>query len=191
MARIDPRRAKIHRSYTIAEAAALFGVHRNTVRHWISGGLAVLRQGRLVLILGGDLRSFLERRRATRRRSCGVGRLYCLKCREPQRPAAGTLRVIESGRATANVTGLCDACGTRMFRRVSPANLASKRAVGRPVKPQTRQQFTLAEADAERARLAQEAPSMGWSAPQLRAKQAWVTMRTVGWVAPCTQSAKG
>jgi len=67
----------------------------------------------------------------------------------------------------------------------------SKRAVGRPVKPQTRQQFTLAEADAERARLAQEAPSMGWSAPQLRAKQAWVTMRTVGWVAPCTQSAKG
>jgi hypothetical protein len=67
-----------------------------------------------------------------------------------------------------------------------------KRPSGRPVAKsvaQTHQpQFTAAEAQIERTRLAEEAQSAGWSAPRLRAKQAWITMRTVGWTAPSTQS---
>jgi hypothetical protein len=45
-------------------------------------------------------------------------------------------------------------------------------------------QFAPDEADMERVRLAHEAQSSGWSPAQLRAKQAWVTMRTIGWRAP-------
>jgi hypothetical protein len=35
----NPRRAKIHRNYTVAEIATLYTVHRNTVREWIKHGL--------------------------------------------------------------------------------------------------------------------------------------------------------
>jgi hypothetical protein len=50
-------------------------------------------------------------------------------------------------------------------------------------------QFTSDEAAVERAVLASEARFAGWSPAQLRAKQAWVTMRTIGWTAPSAQKA--
>ena len=39
--RIDPRRIKTHFPYTVEEAANALGVHKNAVRKWIKGGLAV------------------------------------------------------------------------------------------------------------------------------------------------------
>lgn len=125
MARLDPRRAKVHRSYTVAEAARLFNVHRNTVRHWIKGGLPVVRACRTVLILGRDLGPFLAERQARRRRPCAPGQLFCLKCREPRRPREGSIRVVASGGPAANVAALCACCGTRMHRRVGLLKLAA------------------------------------------------------------------
>lgn len=56
-----------------------------------------------------------------------------------------------------------------------------------PESPEGIIQFSLLEARLERARLSSEARKAGWSAATLRAKQAWVTMRTVGWTAPSLQ----
>lgn len=125
MARIDPRRAKTHRSYTVAEAARLFSVHRNTVRHWIERGLPIVRAGRAVLILGRDLRPFLAERQAQRRRTCAPGQLFCLKCREPRSPRTGSIRVLACEGPAANIAALCESCGTRMHRRVRLTNLAA------------------------------------------------------------------
>ena len=36
---VNPRRVKLHRSYTVEEAAMLFKVHKNTVRGWLKSGL--------------------------------------------------------------------------------------------------------------------------------------------------------
>ena len=40
MKRLNPRRVKVHRNYTVEEAAKLFDVHKNTVRGWLKDGLA-------------------------------------------------------------------------------------------------------------------------------------------------------
>lgn len=48
--------------------------------------------------------------------------------------------------------------------------------------------LSLEQAEQARKRLAQHAKSAGWSPARLRAKQAWITMRTVGWTAPSTQT---
>lgn len=122
--RLNPRRAKIHRSFTVAEVAALFGVHRNTVRNWMKSGLPSVRTTGGVLILGRELRAFLERRQAVRRRTCGPGRLYCLKCREPRAPRPGSAVVARLTPTTADVAALCGACGTRMHRRANLEKLA-------------------------------------------------------------------
>ena len=39
MRRLNPRRVKIHRCYTVEEVAKLFGAHKNTVRGWLKAGL--------------------------------------------------------------------------------------------------------------------------------------------------------
>lgn len=119
----DPRRAKIHRSYTVAEAAKLFGVHRNAVRGWIKADLETVRAGRVILILGDALRAFLETRRKARRCKTPPGWLYCFGCRAPRAPAPGMLELIQGPNGTGNVRALCGECATLMHRRVSLARL--------------------------------------------------------------------
>lgn len=119
---LDPRRAKVHYSYTIAEAAKLFGVHRNTVRAWIKAGLETVKAGRVLLILGDALRAFLEKRRRSRRCKTPPGWLYCFRCRAPRQPALGMVELIQARAGSANVRAFCE-CGALMHRRVSLARL--------------------------------------------------------------------
>jgi Helix-turn-helix domain len=70
------RRVKIHRSYTVEEIAGLFGIHKNTVRVWVKTGLPTCDERRPMLILGHDLASFLQARRARRKQPCRPGEIY-------------------------------------------------------------------------------------------------------------------
>ncbi|MEZ5443199.1 MAG: helix-turn-helix domain-containing protein [Lysobacterales bacterium] len=83
----SPHRVKIHRNYTIGEAADLLGKHKNTVREWIRCGLPALTEQRPTLILGSDLRAYLTKRRKSNKQPCRPGELYCLRCRAA--PPAG------------------------------------------------------------------------------------------------------
>lgn len=120
----NPRRAKIHRSYTVAEAAALYAAHRNTIRNWTKKGLATVQAQGITLILGSDLRAYLERAAAKTKQRCGPGQLFCLKCRAPKTPVADLLEITGDNGLTCNVSGPCSACGTRMFRRVALGSLS-------------------------------------------------------------------
>jgi excisionase family DNA binding protein len=122
--RLDPRRAKTHYSYTIAEAASLFAVHRNTVRSWIRDGLETVRIGRDILILGDELRHYLTFKRARRRVRCGPGSMYCLKCRDARTPPEGLVEAVQIACDTVNLRGLCPVCGSLMHRRANLRRLA-------------------------------------------------------------------
>jgi hypothetical protein len=78
-----------------------------------------------------------------------------------------------------NLSDLSVRRGDRVRKSWAPEPLAT--AV------QTAPQFSADEAALERERLVNQAVSAGWSPARLRAKQAWVTMRTVGWHAPTIQ----
>ena len=114
----------------------MFGAHRNTVRAWLRAGLPALDQGRPTLIAGSALRAFLHMRREKNKRPCGVGELYCLRCRVPQKPSRNRVEYRTITATTGNLVGFCSACSTRMNRRVSLAKLESIRgdlAVSFPV----------------------------------------------------------
>jgi len=124
MARLDPRRAKVHRNYTVAEAAELFGVHRNTVRAWVRNGLPFFKVKGVVLILGCALRDHLAARRSERRVICPPGFVYCVGCRAPRRPPDGMVEVLQVSATTINLRGLCPTCGSLMHRRAGIGRLA-------------------------------------------------------------------
>ena len=119
MKRVNPRRVKIHRNYTVDEVARLFGIHENTVRSWIKSGLKTIDDRRPTLILGRDLAAFLHNRRQTHRQRCLPGQLYCMRCRAPRAPARGVADYVPITSNSGNLRAVCNVCGSRMFRRAA------------------------------------------------------------------------
>jgi helix-turn-helix protein len=123
--RLNARRVKIHRSYTVDEAARLFGVHKNTVRAWIKSGLQTIDDRRPILVLGRHLAKFLHDRRQRTIQRCQAGQLYCVRCRAPKNPAARMADYIPITSSSGNLRARCPDCGTLMHRRVSLQNLTA------------------------------------------------------------------
>jgi hypothetical protein len=121
--RIDPRRIKIHRNYTVEEAAKVIGTHKNIVRLWIKQGLPTADERRPTLILGNELRAFLENRKARRKHRLAAGQFYCFKCQAPKTPAKGMIDYNPSSPTLGNLMALCPDCETIMNRRTSLAGL--------------------------------------------------------------------
>lgn len=114
--RLNPNRAKIHRSYTVSESAKLFGVDKRTVRNWIKSGLTVLDDVRPLLILGTDLRLFLKQRKDGKKHNCGEGEMYCLKCRAPRTPDPLTVNFTQPENGIGRMFALCSGCSSKVNR---------------------------------------------------------------------------
>jgi hypothetical protein len=125
----SPRLAKSLRTYDIAEAARLYGCHRNTIRHWLRQGLRPIDDGRPLLILGSALNAFHAARRAACKRPCGPGELYCVPCRKPQRPAGDMVDIVEINTKVWKVTAICPDCGRLLNQRAGAMRLADFRAM--------------------------------------------------------------
>jgi excisionase family DNA binding protein len=127
--RFNSRLVKIHRSYTVDEAARLLPVHKNTVRAWIKTGLRTIDARRPALIAGSELRRFLEAKCKRRKQPCAPGQLYCVRCRAPKAPAEAMADYVVISNTTGNLRGLCPDCGTLIHRRVAYAKLDEFRAI--------------------------------------------------------------
>ena len=121
---MDPRRIKIHRSYTVEQLAIVLDCHKNSVRNWIKKGLEILDDGkRPILIQGGVAKRFLEARKRSRKRRCKPHELYCLRCQEPRIPTAFQARFQFTPGQAGLLIGSCTACGAQMFKRMSESSL--------------------------------------------------------------------
>jgi excisionase family DNA binding protein len=127
--RPDARRIKLHRSYSVEEAARILAVHKNTIAKWLKNGLGAIDDRRPILIQGRVLRSYLEERHRTRRRRCGRGELYCLRCRAPRRPAENRAIYTPLLRSGGNLQGRCWECSSIVCRRVSLTQLSELKEI--------------------------------------------------------------
>ena len=119
----NPRLAKIHRNYTVEEVAALFDIHKNTVRNWVKHGLPTNDDRRPMLILGRDLLAFLQAKRVKNKRPCQPGEIYCVRCRAVQKPAGAMAEYQPLTATSGNLVGICPCCESMMNRRVNLAKL--------------------------------------------------------------------
>ncbi len=121
------RRVKIHRSYTVEDITRLFGNHKNTVRGWLKAGLPTSDRKRPTLILGRDLRAYLQERRAKNKRTCLPGEIYCVRCRGPKLPAGGMADYRPVTDKVGCLIAICPDCNSIMNRCVSLAKLEQAR----------------------------------------------------------------
>lgn len=124
MARHNPRLAKINRPYTIEEVACLFQVHKQTVLNWIKDGLIVSVEKRPKLILGADLRAYLEQKQKSRKRPCNPGQLFCVSCKVPRHPEDNIAQLYIINELVGDLTGTCPVCRHGIHRKVSLAKRA-------------------------------------------------------------------
>jgi len=123
--RINPRLAKLHRSYSVVELASVLGAHKHTVRNWIKAGLPTVDSTRPVLVLGNDFQEWWGQRRKAAKRPLQPGQFYCLKCRQPKAPALGMVEYTGTNAATGNLKAICETCGTLMHRRARLASIGA------------------------------------------------------------------
>lgn len=126
MKRINPRLAKLHRSYSVVELADVMRVHRHTVRGWLKAGLPTVDGARPILILGCAFQAWWTKKRKAAKRPCPPGQMYCFKCRVPKAPALGMVEYMPTNAATGNLKALCETCGTIMHRRARLADIDAK-----------------------------------------------------------------
>ena len=120
MKRVDPRRVKIHRSYTVEEVARLFTKSTRTQCGIGRSRPASRRPSPADPHPGRQARGYLHARRRLNRQRCATGELYLLQVQKaPGAPLAGTAEYLPSRDRIGQSTGVCAHCGTRMYRRVS------------------------------------------------------------------------
>jgi len=122
--RPNNRLVKTHRNYTVEEIARLFSIHKNTVRAWVKVGLPTSDQMRPMLILGRDLRAYLQARRTKNKQPCLPGEIYCVRCRAPKRPDGDMADYTPITETFGKLEGICPDCGGMLFQRASMAKLA-------------------------------------------------------------------
>ncbi len=121
--RHNPNLVKIHRSYLVGEVADLFSVHKNTVRSWVRDGLATNDYKRPMLILGSELKGYLQSKRKRNKRKCLLYEMYCVRCRSPQIPYENMVDYEPINSNMGCLIGLCPSCEGIINKFCNVANL--------------------------------------------------------------------
>ncbi len=112
------RALRIHRSYTVNEAARTLCVGKPTVRRWIKAGLPIIDDQKPMMILGRDLLGYLKARKKPKK-SCNLDQCFCFKCCEPRMGAYQEAEIVSIVPSSANIRMLCERCATIMHKRMS------------------------------------------------------------------------
>lgn len=126
--RASPRGINRHRNYTVDEVARKLKVADGTVRRWLKAGLRAVTDRKPLLILGDDLKDFLDGRKAVKQR-CKLQECFCFTCRAPREPAGKMAEFRPLSATSGNLGALCCSCLGAMHKRVSMTRLGELQAM--------------------------------------------------------------
>lgn len=110
--KINVQKISKHRCYTIKELSGLLNIAEKTCSRWIEEGLKIIPgRKKPILIGGGDVKEFLNNRKAKKKIILNRNQFLCMTCKKASHAKRGSIRVLE-GKKTA----LCRVCNGRMSR---------------------------------------------------------------------------
>lgn len=134
--RHNPNLVRLRRSYTFAEIAEVYAVHRRTVQVWRKQGLKVLDdKSKPFLVIGADVRSFLKEKQQRRKHPLKPGEFYCPRCGIPRKSLLDKISIEITDKRLgryrqAIVRGICEVCDCRLFRFSSDRKLEELEKTG-------------------------------------------------------------
>jgi hypothetical protein len=129
MANYNPNKAKINRSYTFEELAEVYGVHKNTIAQWVKKGLPCLKEMRPFLILGADVRDYLQAQRVDKKQKCKPNELFCMRCKTPTTPAENFVEYLPTSPTKGRLVGFCSHCECLINKFVSFKSFADQSGI--------------------------------------------------------------
>lgn len=108
--RPSSRSIKVHRQYTYEKAAAALGVTPQTLRVWRGEGLPVLTGKIPHLIIGSDLKAFLDRRNGKPSITLRPDQFKCMRCRVAVAPYGGLVDYTPLTPDRGILSALCAVC---------------------------------------------------------------------------------
>jgi excisionase family DNA binding protein len=117
------QRVKIHRSYTVEEAANVLEIDKGTIRRWVKEkGLPILGDRKPALIHGTSLKAF-GNDRSKPKVKCKPDEFYYFRCKTPRSPAGNMADYIARTPKSGNMKAICEHCDTIMNKHVSNTSL--------------------------------------------------------------------
>lgn len=120
---INPARIRKNRPYTTSELSQLLNLHPNTIRQWAKDGLNPLDSAWPIMFHGSDIKDFIRSKRQVRKQICAPDEMFCFKCKKPVRPYKGKIDITIVNQKLVQISGHCEACETKIFRRANINNL--------------------------------------------------------------------
>lgn len=119
----NPNLVKLRHSYTLAEIAEVYGVHKRTVQSWRKRGLkAIDETSKPYLVIGAEIRGFIKENSEKRKHPLKPREFFCPRCQNPRRSLENRLRVeitekkLGKRYKLAIIKGICEVCRCKLFR---------------------------------------------------------------------------
>ncbi len=115
------RLVKYRESYTLKQISETLSVHPRTVQEWRKEGLKTISTEKPFLIMGYDLKEFLNKKLQSRKTKLEANQFYCTKCRNAVRSKNNEVHLASLNKTIGNqgfkgliVKGICQECGTKL-----------------------------------------------------------------------------
>ena len=118
----NTRLIKTRESLTSKQIAELFNLHPKTIQLWVKDGLITI-SNKPILIMGYDLKEYLDSKQNDRKCKLESDEFYCTKCRKAVRSIDNDVWLELTGKTIGKnqykeivIKGVCDECHTRVNR---------------------------------------------------------------------------
>lgn len=115
------RLIKHRESYTLKQISETLNVHSRTVQEWRKEGLKTISTEKPFLVMGYDLKEFLNKKLNSRKTKLKANQFFCTKCRSAVTSKNNEVHLANLNKAIGNqgfkgltVKGLCQECGTKL-----------------------------------------------------------------------------
>lgn len=115
------RLIKHRESYSLKQISEVLKVHQRTVQEWRHEGLKTISNEKPFLVMGYDLKEFLNKKLKSRKTKLVVNQFYCTKCRQAVASEKDEVHIISLNKTIGKqgfkglmIKGVCQKCGTKL-----------------------------------------------------------------------------